>query len=134
VTATRNVTAADGKPAPVVGWDPSWTPYWEAWPINAGQSVTTYAEENNDVEDDTYGSVSEADNSKGSLTIAGRAEFYEGATLPADMKPTNTAPAWILPFTRKNPNVAGGTGAIDHNLTVTWDCTGADKSSTITTT
>jgi len=133
VDATRDVKDDKDKPVPVTnGWDPSWTPYWEGWKINAGQSITTYAE-TGDVEDDTYAGTAGGVNTRGTFTMRGRAEFYEGATLPATMKPTNSAPAWILPFTKTDPSLAGGTGAIDHDLTATWDCTTANKSTTITT-
>jgi hypothetical protein len=33
----------------------------------------------------------------------------------------NAAPAWSLPATNSNPGLTGGTGALDHNLTATWD-------------
>jgi hypothetical protein len=133
VDAVRNVTDKKGKKVPVgKGWNPAWTPYWEGWKINPGQSVTTYAE-TGDLEDDTYSGSAGGDNTKGTFTMTGKAEFYEGATLPKSMKPTNKAPAWILPFTKKDPKLQGGTGAIDHDLTATWDCTGSTKTTTITT-
>jgi hypothetical protein len=133
VDATRNVTDATGAAAPVgSGWDPAWTPYWEGWEIKPGKSVTTYAE-TGDLEDDTYGGSAGTAGTKGTFTIRGRAEFYEGATLPATMKPTNSAPAWILPFTKTDPKLPGGTGSIPHDLTASWDCTGSGTTTTITT-
>lgn len=133
VDARRDVKDASGAAVPVTnGWDPAWTPYWEGWKVNPGKSVTTYAE-TGDLEDDTYAGTAGGDNTKGSFTMTGHADFYEGATLPATMTPTNAAPAWILPFTKTDPSLPGGTGAIAHDLTATWDCTGTTKSTTITT-
>jgi hypothetical protein len=133
VDARRDVKDAKGKAVPVgKHWNPAWTPYWEGWKINAGQSVTTYAE-TGDLEDDTYSGTAGGDNTKGTFTMTGKADFYEGATLPKHMKATNKPPAWILPFTKTDPKLTGGTGAIDHDLTATWDCTGTTKTTTITT-
>lgn len=142
VSATFDVKDKDGKAVDVKTLtggkiDPAtqWTPYWEAWKVNKGKKVTTYAE-GGDLEDDTYGMPGLYDTTKGSITIAGKAEFYEDLTLPADFKATNKAPAWILPMTRTKPTLAGGTGMIDHTLTAKWDCTAgsASKATTITTT
>jgi hypothetical protein len=125
-------TAVD--PAVMGGFQPSWCPYWEAWQINKGQKVTTYAEKG-DVEDDTFSSsfnAGPAATSKGTMTEKGTAEFYEGLTLPAAFQPTNAAPAWILPMTKTDPALTGGSGAIAHELTATWDCCSADKSTKVT--
>lgn len=104
-----------------LGVDPaSLTRYWEAWPVNPGQSVTTYAE-GGDLEDDTYAFPSFGPGTKGEVGSAGVAEFYEGLTLPSSFKATNTAPAWILPITRSQPKLKGGTGSIPHTLLATWD-------------
>jgi hypothetical protein len=129
VEVDRDVTDCDGNDSPASvsgGLDPSWYPLWEAWQIRAGQKVTTYAQDNNDREDDTYGSDSQPD-TKGSLKVTGTAEFYEGLSLPADFQVTNAAPTWILPATNTAPTLAGGTGAIAHDLTATWDCCGSNS-------
>lgn len=125
VELDRDVKKSDGSAAPVVGLDPAWYPVWEAWPIHKDKDVTTYAEGGDRV-DDTFSSSTQS-GTKGSLTVRGRAEFYEGLTLPAAFKVTNAAPTWILPATNTAPSLTGGTGAIDHVITATWDCTGADK-------
>ena len=141
VTATFDVKDAAGKAVDVKKLtggviDPAtqWTPYWEAWKVNAGKDVTKYAEKG-DLEDDMYSMPGLYDTTKGSIKIEGKAEFYEDLTLPADFKVTNAAPAWILPMTRTKPTLAGGTGAIDHTLTAKWDCTAgsASKATTVTT-
>ncbi len=118
-------------PGTAGGLDPSWYPVWEAWPINKGQKVTTYAE-GGDKDDDTYGSRGPGSATKGTLEVKGTAEFYDGLTLPPDFKVANAAPTWILPATKTAPSLAGGTGAISHNLKATWDCCGADKTTKIT--
>jgi hypothetical protein len=121
VIETRDVKTATGTDAPAdpTGYVP--VPFWEAWPINAGQSVTTYAQQG-DPDDDTYGALTEPD-TRGRVVVVARAEFYEGATLPPDMVPAGKPPAWILPYARSDPRLPGGTGAIPHDLTTSWDCT-----------
>jgi len=136
VDVARNVKNCANKvsgPGDSGGLNTAWYPLWEAWKVNPGQSVTTYAE-GGDTEDDTYGSGFTKP-TKGSVTVTGSAEFYEGLVLPASFKVTNKAPAWILPSTKKKPKLAGGTGAIPHSLTASWDCcTGSDKTTTVTPT
>jgi len=116
-------------PKKVGGLQPSWYPVWEAWPINKDQRVTTYAE-GGDVEDDTYGTPGTGDNTKGTATVKGTAEFYDGLTLPSSFKVTNKAPTWILPATSSAPTLSGGTGSIPHNLKATWDCCNKGTSAT----
>jgi hypothetical protein len=111
------------------GIQPGWYPLWEAWQINKDQQVTTYAEKG-DFEDDTFGTPSPGDATKGSITVNGTAQFYEGLTLPASFKVTDKVPTWILPATRSAPTLTGGTGAISHNLTATWDCCSKDAKAT----
>jgi hypothetical protein len=108
---------------------PSWYPFWEAWQINKGQKVTTYAE-GGDVEDDSYATGGTGEGTKGNRTIKGEAEFYDGLTLPTSFKVTNKAPTFILPTTASAPTLSGGTGAISHNLKATWDCCSTDKTAT----
>ena len=121
VDVARDVKDCTGNAVSTGGLDPAWYPLWEAWPINPGQKVATYAELNNDREDDTYGSSTIPD-TKGTMTVTGAAEFYEGLTLPASFTVTNAAPTWILPATKTAPTLTGGTGTIPHSLTATWDC------------
>jgi Domain of unknown function (DUF4157) len=133
VNVNRDVKDCKGNNVPVSsGLNPAWYPIWEAWQINKGQKVTTYAE-TGDLDDDGYGSNSQGDGTKGKMEVIGKAEFYEGLTLPPSFKVTNKAPAWILPVTTTDPNLKGGSGGIGHNLTAAWDCCGADKSTKLTT-
>jgi hypothetical protein len=104
------------------GVDTSWWPMWEAWKVNPGQKVTTYAQDG-DLDDDTYGMPSMGDHTKGEIKVNGTAEFYEGLTLPPAFKVTNQAPAWVLPMSKTSQTLAGGTGPIDHSIVATWDST-----------
>ena len=99
---------------------------WEAWQINKDQNVTTYAE-GGDKEDDGFGSDGMPD-TKGSYTIKGTAQFYEGLSLPSDFKVTNAAPTWILPATTTAPKLTGGTGTKNHTKKVSWNCCKGSKS------
>ncbi len=110
---------------------PSWYPIWEAWQVKGGK---VYIGRLNSLHNaDTYGQGSIGDNTKGSTTVKGTAEYYDGLTLPSSFVVKNTAPAWALPVTTTQPTLTGGTGSLQHDLTGTWDCCGADKSTKITT-
>ena len=53
-----------------------------------------------------------------------------GLKLPASFKVTHKPPAGILPMTKTDPALAGGSGAISHNISATWDCCSKDKDAT----
>lgn len=130
VTVTADVTDKAGKVIEA-GADARFG-YWEAWQVNKGKSVTTYAE-TGDTADDTYARPKSANDTKGTIKVFGSAEFYEGLTLPSAFAPDTSSPAGILPIVRAKPTLAGGTGAISHNLTATWDATAGNTKTTITT-
>ena len=111
------------------GFDPH-VPYWEAWKVNPGQSITTYAE-GGDLEDDTFANPSFAEDSEGTLTEAGNAVFYEGKDLPSSFAVVPKHPAGILPVAKAAPSLSGGTSVLVHNLTATW--TTKNDKTTITT-
>jgi len=115
------------------GPDPANWPLWELWEINKDKKVTTYAE-TGDTADDLYGMPTMGAKTKGSITIKGTAEFYEGLAKPDSFKVTAGSPAGILPIMRSKPTLAGGTGAISHNLKATWDSTGGDETTTLSVT
>jgi hypothetical protein len=116
-----------------LGWE-QFVPYWEAWQVRQGQRVTTYAQ-NGDANDDEFANASYSAGSKGFVTEAGSAQFYSGLALPNSFAPHNVDPAGILPSTNANPGgLAGGTGAIDHNLTATWDSSNGDNTTKLQTT
>jgi hypothetical protein len=109
----------------------SWYPFWEAWQIHKDQKVTTYAE-GGDKLDDKFSSGGTGDGTKGTRTITGEAEFYDGLTLPDTFKVTDKAPTFILPTTKAAPALTGGTGSIAHNVKATWNCCGAaDKKTAV---
>jgi len=113
--------------------DPGWWTMWEAWPVKPGKNVTTYASDDSDPEDDTYGLPGHGNNTKGKQEILGDAEFFEGVDLPSSFKVTNKAPAWILPTTKSDPGMANGSGSIAHNITATWDSVKGDGKTKATT-
>lgn len=111
--------------------DPSWYPFWEAWQVRGGNVFVGGGSSSHTA--DTYGSAGFGDSTKGSRQITGKAEFFPGATLPSHFTPRNAPPAMSLPYTQTDPALTGGTGAINHNLTATWNCCQPDKSTTVTT-
>jgi hypothetical protein len=122
---------AKGQPytLPLDKYDPKWYPFWEAWVIPKGKTVTGF------VLDDKYQSAGQVVGTKGEQAITGSAEFYEGATLAGTtFEVMHKPPAGDLPTTKSDPKLKGGTGAIEHNLTVSWDCTAKGKSKTGETT
>ena len=131
VTVTADIHDCTGKKIPLP--NASWWPLWEAWKINKGKKVTTYAE-TGDFEDDTYELPSSGGCTKGTITVEGSSDFYENLALPPVFKVTNKPPAGILPETQTDPKLTGGSGGISHTLTATWNCCdGKDKKTTITT-
>jgi hypothetical protein len=124
VEVVRDVKDCSDKTVPYSGkgLDPSWYPIWEAWYVNAGQVTPAVGKVN-----DIYGQQVIGNNTKGSVTVRGTAEYYDGATLPSSFTVTNKPPAWSLPVTTTKPTIPGGTGPVDHTLTATWDCCSTDK-------
>ena len=101
--------------------DPKWWPVWEAWKINKKQKVTTYAEKGDD-QDDRYYMPEFGECTKGTITMQGSADFFEDLTLPKDFTVSNKPPTYILPATKTDPKLKGGSGAIKHNAKAEWDC------------
>lgn len=130
VNVAGNVKDKDDKPLPT-GWE-SYVPYWEAWQVRAGQKVTTYAE-GGDVLDDTFANPSYADGSKGEVSETGTPQFYEGLTLPTSFKANGVVPAGILPATKSDPGLTGGSGLIAHEIKAKWDSSKGDDTTTVTT-
>ena len=130
VNAVHDIKDKDGKKLGT-GFD-KWVPYWEAWEINKDQKVTTYAE-TGDLEDDTFSKPSSPDGSQGTFEEKGTAAFFEGAKLPASMKPERKSPAGIRPFSQSDPALAGGSSSLAHELKATWDGVKGDGKTTVTT-
>jgi len=104
--------------------------YWEAWEVKAGKRVTVWQDQALDDNDDQYFSPSRP-GTKGTTKVVGKAKFAEGP-LSADFKTNNPdTTAGILHSTTTQPGCWDGTGT-RHDISSTWDCTGAVKSSTVT--
>lgn len=130
VNVAGDVKDKDGK-ALKTGWE-SYVPYWEAWQVRAGKKVTTYAE-GGDVLDDTFANPSYAAGSKGEVSETGSPQFYEGLTLPTSFKANGVVPAGILPATKSDPGLSGGSGTIAHEIKATWDSSKGDNKTTLKT-
>jgi hypothetical protein len=83
---------------------------------------------------DTYGQNPIGPNTEGTTKVIGRADFYPNLTLPGSFTVKNAAPAWALPATNSDPGLTGGTGALDHSLTATWDGVAGTGVTTLTPT
>lgn len=95
--------------------------YYEAWPVSAGKTVTTYADKG-DVNDDTFFNPSMTQ-SEGNSNFSAQVKFFENITLPADFKANNRQTfAGILPSTKSKPAFWDAADALDHKLVSTWDC------------
>lgn len=134
VALNRNVTDCSGnaKAAGLNELKPSWYPLWEAWQVRSGQVYIGRLASLH--QSDTYGQGGPGDNTKGSVSVLGTAEYYDRLTLPSSFKVTNSAPTWSLPATTSQPTLTGGTGSLAHNLTATWDCCTSNKATTLATT
>jgi hypothetical protein len=121
---------ADGDDNPIATrWDP-FVPYWEAWKVNAGQSITVFADgtQASDAEDDTFANSGYGPNTRGQTLQTGSAEYYEGLTLPGAFQVIPGHPAGILLTTTSDPGLSGGSGAIPHSLGAKWDGVDGDGS------
>ena len=117
--------------SPWGGLSTSWYPLWEAWQVRGGAVFVGGSTAAHNA--DTYGQPAVGANTKGTTAIVGQADFYPNLTLPAAFTVRNAAPAWALPVTNTDPALSGGTGALDHNLTATWDGVGGTGATTATT-
>lgn len=114
------------------GLSTAWYPLWEAWQVRGGQVFVGGGASPHNA--DTYAQSPVGPNTKGSTEVVGRADFYLGLTLPTSFTVRNSAPAWALPVTNTSPSLTGGTGALDHNLTATWDGVGGTGTTTLAAT
>ena len=114
------------------GLSTSWYPIWEAWPVRGGM-VFVGEHVTGSAGSDFYGQTPVGENTKGTTELIGRADFFPNLTLPAGFTVRNTAPAWSVPMTTTDPGLTGGTGALDHDLTATWDGINGDGATTATT-
>ena len=104
--------------------------FWEAWEVEAGKKVTVWQDKGLDKNDDEYYVPPAHTKKKGTNKVVGAVKFYEGA-LPADFKKNNPSTlAGILHSTTTQPPFWDGSGTA-HNITATWDDTGAAKVSNV---
>jgi len=103
--------------------------FWEGFFIKQGDTRGIYDPDYDDTYKDT-GENTHPANSMGMSMVIGKAKFYEG-TLPADfICPNPASVAGSRRSTTTQPPFWDGTGT-DHNLTVTWDCTGGNDILTV---
>jgi hypothetical protein len=134
VVVQHNVTDASGNPivpgtGTYGGLRTAWYPLWEAWQVRGGNVFVGGSASPHNA--DTYGQNPVGPNTKGTTKVIGRADFYPNLTLPGSFTVRNAAPAWALPATNSDPGLTGGTGALDHNLTATWDGVGGTGATTL---
>jgi hypothetical protein len=120
--------AGNDVPYNGTGLNPVWYPVWEARNVN-GVKITPIEGGVHD----RFGQTPVGDNTRGRTIVRGTAEYYDNATIPNSFSATGQPPTGNLPSTRSDPGIAGGTGAIDHSATATWDCCGADDATRVTT-
>jgi hypothetical protein len=112
----HNATDCNG-----VAPDPDPPIYWEAWRIDANESVTTKTKAGNLHDDELINAVP-VPNTKGNIETHATADFYEGLTLPRSFVVDLTSPAHELPMTRSDPHLTGGSGVVDRTLLAEWNC------------
>ncbi|GIG22490.1 hypothetical protein Cch01nite_32140 [Cellulomonas chitinilytica] len=116
-----------------LGIDPAWTDFSEAWQVRNGAVFVGTTTSPHSA--DTYANPGLGDGTKGSLSILGTADYHAIPSLPSSFAVRNAAPAWALPVVAGDAGLPGGTGALQHNITATWDCTptSTDRTTRITT-
>jgi hypothetical protein len=129
VDLVRDVQDCAGNAVPFNGrgLDPAWYPVWEAWNVD-GQKITPIDSGFHD----QFRQLPVGDNTRGRTIVRGTAEYYDNATMPTAFSPTGQPPTGNLLASRSDPRLAGGTGAIDHSATATWDCCGTDDATRVT--
>jgi RHS repeat-associated protein len=111
----------------------AWWPLWEGggpqWAINATTQRTLQRDQLHRGHDDLFKMPSFRTGTQGTITIKGIAEFHAvGPIRIPGFKPNPFSPAQDLPSTQVEANYTNlqklnkGTGAIEHSITVGWDC------------
>jgi hypothetical protein len=92
----------------------------EAWRVNPGQTITTYAQ-TGDIYDDTFNFPFEP-GTTGTRTVTARAAYYEGYTLPPAFTPGGARQAGILPSTTNmSIQLPTPTGVgVTRSITINW--------------
>lgn len=104
--------------------------FWEAWEVKKGKTGTVWQDQKLDDNDDQYGTGRRA-NTKGSISVLGKAKFYPGPLPPDFVKNNPDTLAHILHSTTKKPEFWDDTGTT-HNIISVWDCTKTPGTSEVT--
>jgi len=106
--------------------------FWEAWKVLANGTQDELVAAGQFTYADRYSGARCDICTKGTASVTGSLSFYEGLTLPAAFIANNPATnAGDLLSTGQNPNLGGGTAAIAHNISITWDCCPRDERDTV---
>ena len=96
--------------------------YWEAWRVAPGTSGDSERLAGKFNYDDQF-SQGNFPNTKGTTSITGQVQFFEGLELPASFKKNNRDTyAGGLPATTDKPDFWNTNNAADHNLSYSWNC------------
>jgi hypothetical protein len=116
VTADIETIDEAGNLVSQENWD-----YWEAWRVDPGSTVTTFAATGDPV-DDTFHIPAAAAGTSGTWTISGTARFYEGLSLPDTFDVGNVPQAGILFSTSTDPHLplANASPQVVHSYTNFW--------------
>jgi RHS repeat-associated protein len=123
------VDATDCKGSKI-NYNTSGWPLWEAWPVHQSNKITDL-NVNGASYDDNFEFGFDPNNpnpplgvcTKGTITITGDAEYYDGLTLPSTFVSGGAKNAGSLKSTQIDPGqLPGGTGSITRRLTATWNC------------
>jgi hypothetical protein len=91
-------------------------PFYEAWEIKAGKKAT------GEEIDDTFG-LAEFKNTKGTMVLDAKANFYEGYNEPSTWDTTYKIPYGRAPRTQANPRLPDPIGPdVVRKLTIQWNC------------
>jgi hypothetical protein len=104
--------------------------YWEAWRVRAGGTQDELVANGTFNYADMYRLGSCGSGTKGTFSYVGSVRYYEGLTLPRTFIPNNPATiAHDLPSTTTDPRLPGGTPALAHSISGSWNCCPAGTSS-----
>ncbi len=117
------VNVKDNKNKPVrvqdrvKSYNPKNYPFWEAWKIEKKQAVTGH-----NIDDSYAWLQGVGEGTKGFIEDRGHANYYDGLELPSSFKVKRRSPAGLLPMTKSDPNLTGGSGPLIHSLRAEWNC------------
>jgi len=92
--------------------------YTEAWSVNKGLTGPAHTR----IVDDTFYYAGGGNCTRGSFQISGIAEFIPVTNLPPQLKMDNVKEAGRLLAVEPAMAIPGGTGQINREFLITWDC------------